>query len=261
MIFRRARKNFIRKIVTTLTVKQVIIRITVIISIVELVIMFSLALIPHTFGTSLEVFIDTVILVIVSTPIIYLWVIKPFVVARDEALVKLESMAYSDQLTGLPNRRFLTKYMEKIIAESVRHEFYSSLLLLDLDNFKPVNDNYGHNAGDAVLVEVANRLSANVREGDLVVRMGGDEFIVVLDRLGNDADLAGQEAFDVAEKLQLCLSQPIKFEGKQFQIGTSFGVRIFGIKKTKVETIVTEADTAMFQAKKYGKGHIVLFEL
>jgi len=247
--------------VTTLTVKQVIIRITVIISFVELVTMIFLALIPRYFGIEVAAIIDVTILVLVSTPIIYLWVIKPFVVARDEALVKLENMAYSDQLTGLPNRRFLTKYMEKIIAESVRHEFYSSLLLLDLDNFKPVNDNYGHDAGDAVLVEVANRLLANVREGDLVVRMGGDEFIVVLGRLGNDADLAGQEAFDVAEKLQLCLSQPIEFKGNQFQIGTSFGVRIFGIEKTQVDTIVTEADTAMFQAKKYGKGHIVLFEI
>jgi len=150
--------------------------------------------------------------------------------------------------------------MEKVIAESVRHKYYGSLLLLDLDNFKPVNDNYGHDSGDVVLIEVAKRLLASVREGDLVVRMGGDEFIIILDRLGSDAALAGKEAVDVAEKLQRLLDEPIEFEGKQLHVGSSFGVRIFGVEKTEAETIVNEADTAMFRAKKHGKGHIVLFE-
>ena len=222
--------------------------------------MISLGAIHDILGVKVAAIIDVTILVLVSTPIIYIWVIKPYVVARDEALSKLEDMAYSDHLTDLPNRRFFKKYMRKIISESVRHEYFGSLLLLDLDNFKPINDNYGHDAGDAVLVEVAKRLLANVREGDLVVRMGGDEFIVMLDRLGNDAELAGKEAIDVAEKLRLFLNEPIEFEGKKLQIGTSFGVRIFGFRKTDVETIVNEADTAMFQAKKHGKGHIVLFE-
>jgi len=246
--------------VTTLTVKQIIIRITLIISLVELVTMGFLATVPQYIGLKMAAIIDVTILVLVSTPIIYIWVIKPFVIARDEALSKLEDMAYSDLLTDLPNRRFFKKYMEKTISESVRHRSYCSLLLLDLDNFKPVNDNYGHDAGDVVLVEVAKRLLASVREEDLVVRMGGDEFIIILDRLGSDVTMAGKEAVDVAEKLQRSLGEPIEFKGKRLHIGSSFGVRIFGIEKTETETIVNEADTAMFRAKKHGKGHIVLFE-
>lgn len=244
----------------TLTVKQIILRITIIVSLVELAIMFFLASIPQTFGMTLEALIDVIVLVIVSTPLIYIWVIKPFVIARDEALQKLENMAYSDQLTDLPNRRFFTNYMKKIISESVRHKYYGALLLLDLDKFKPVNDQYGHDAGDAVLVEVAKRLLSCVRQGDLVVRLGGDEFVILLNQLGNDATLAGKEAVSVAEKLQHLLGEPIEYQDRQLKVGTSFGVCIFGVVQAEVETILKQGDTAMYRAKRNGKTKIVLFE-
>jgi diguanylate cyclase (GGDEF)-like protein len=246
--------------VTTLTVKQIIIRIAIIVSLVELVVMVCLAYIPHTFGVVLQALIDVIVLVIVSTPLIYIWVIKPFVIARDEALLKLENMAYSDQLTDLPNRRYFTNYMKKIISESVRHKYFGALLLLDLDNFKPVNDKYGHDAGDAVLVEVAKRLLSSVRQGDLVVRLGGDEFVILLNRLGNDASLAGKEALSVAEKLQRLLGEPIEYKNRQLKVGASFGACIFGVEQAELETILKQGDTAMYRAKKNGKGKIVLFE-
>lgn len=243
-----------------LTVKQIIIRIIFIISLTELMIMLGLAIIPHSFGIFTEALFDVSILVVVTSPIIYIWIIKPFVIARDKALKQLTSMAYSDQLTELPNRHFLIKYMEKFIAESLRHKFYGALILIDLDNFKPINDTYGHNAGDAVLIEVAKRLLSNIRTEDVVARVGGDEFVILLNRLDSNDNLVGNEAVSIAEKLHNILSQPIDYKGKKLQINSCFGIRLLGIETIGVEAAIREADLAMYRAKQEGKGRIVLFE-
>ncbi|GMR17847.1 MAG: hypothetical protein BMS9Abin33_0241 [Gammaproteobacteria bacterium] len=243
-----------------LTVKQIIIRITIIVSLAELVIMFGLANIPHSFGNIIEALIDVSLLVIVTSPIIYIWVIKPFVIARDEALSQLTNMAYSDQLTELPNRRFLLKYMEKLLAETVRHKYFGALLLIDLDNFKPINDTYGHDAGDVVLVEVAKRLLSSIRTEDVAGRVGGDEFIILLNRLNSNARLAGAEAVNIAKKLQNSLNEPIDYKGEKILVGSSFGIRLLGVETIRVEAAIREADLAMYRAKQEGRGRIVLFE-
>ena len=243
-----------------LTVKQIIIRITIIISLTELVIMLGLANIPHSFGIYTEVFFDVAVLAIVASPIIYIWVIKPFVIARDEALTQLTRMAYSDQLTELPNRHFLIEYTEKFIAESVRHKFYGALILIDLDDFKPINDTHGHNTGDAVLVEVAKRLQSNIRTEDVASRVGGDEFIILLNHITENISSASNEAICLAEKLQNLLSEPINYKNRKLHVGSSFGIRLLGVESIGVDAAIREADIALYSAKKEGKGRIVLFE-
>lgn len=241
-----------------LTIKQVVLRITAIILLVELVIMFTLQSLNHNFGALTEAIIDATVLVLVSSPIIYIWVIKPFVNARNDALKKLESLAYTDHLTSLPNRRFFTTYMNKVISESTRHKYYGAVLLLDLDKFKPVNDTYGHEAGDKLLIEVAERLLANVREGDLVVRMGGDEFVVILSHLNNDREEASNEAAGIAQKLQALLDNDFVYENSYLKIGVSIGVRVMGVEKENIDTILQDADKAMYLAKSDDNTGIVL---
>ena len=100
---------------------------------------------------------------------------------------KIEQMAYFDALTQLPNRRMLHDRLSHVMASSKRNGFYCALMFIDMDNFKPLNDRYGHVAGDLLLIEVATRLTACVREADTVARFGGDEFVVLLDELDIDS--------------------------------------------------------------------------
>jgi len=229
----------------------------IIISLTELVVMLGLAAIPHDLGVFLEAIIDVFLLVAVASPIFYIWIIKPF---RDEVLAQLSNMAYSDQLTGLPNRHFLIRDAEKLISESVRHKYYGALILIDLDDFKPVNDTYGHIAGDAVLTEIAKRLQSNIRAGDVASRVGGDEFIILLNRLNSDAILASKESINLAEKIQNILNEPINYQGQKLHVGSSFGIRLLGGDMMGVETAIREADIAMYKAKQEGKGRIVMFK-
>jgi diguanylate cyclase (GGDEF)-like protein len=242
-----------------LTLKQIVIRNTVIISLTELGVMLILNILPFDFNVFTEALIDVVILVTIASPLIYIWVIKPSVISRDKALRQLKNMAYSDQLTELPNRRFLLEYIEKFIAESVRHQFYGALILIDLDDFKLINDNHGHAAGDAVLIEVARRLKSHLRAEDVASRVGGDEFIILLNRLNGDAKLAGNEAIKLAEKLRKLLSEPINFKNMELYIGSSFGIRLLGVEHIGVDAAIREADCAMYQAKQSGKGCIIMF--
>jgi len=222
-------------------------------------IMFVLAIMTPDLGAVLEAFIDVTALALISTPAIYIWVVKPFVVARDEALLKLETMAFTDQLTDLPNRRYFTNYFKKLISESVRYKYYLGILLIDLDNFKPVNDDFGHDAGDTVLQEIARRLLSSVREGDLVVRMGGDEFIILLNHLGDTSAIASREAVTIAEKLQKVIANPVGYKSHDLKVGSSIGVRIIGRANNDIQQIIKEVDIAMYHAKKGGKGRVFLF--
>ncbi len=99
--------------------------------------------------------LDLILLALLSTPPIYIWVINPFVVARDEALAQINRLAHTDPLTQLPNRRLLLTHLEMIIAGTIRHEVRGAVLLMDLDGFKVINDVHGHDAGDEVLVEIS----------------------------------------------------------------------------------------------------------
>jgi len=240
--------------------KQIIIRITLVISLVELVIMICFSQLPHSLGQNTQTVLDVVLLTLVSSPVIYLWIIKPFVISRDQALEQLTNMAYKDHLTDLPNRRFLVQCIEKFIEKSVKDKFYWALILIDLDNFKPINDIHGHNAGDAVLIELSSRMNSILRANDIAGRVGGDEFIILLNHLSTDITLAKKEAISISRKLKTLLNEHIIFGDKNLLVGSSFGICVLGYKEIGVEAAIREADIAMYRAKKDGKGKIVLFD-
>lgn len=252
------------KTAALLTIRQVVVRIAIIMAVAEFLIMLLLHTFPVEMGAYFEAALDTVLLTMLSTPAIYIWVIKPFVDARDEALAQINHLALTDPLTQLPNRRLISDQLGKIISSSVRHKDHGAALLIDLDGFKLVNDSHGHEAGDALLVAIAERLRSVVRTEDvvgrLVGRLGGDEFAVLIHRLGADESIANDRALVVAKKLINTISKPVNFNGTTLHVGASIGIRLLGFDKSDTETVISEADIAMYQAKNAGKGCAVVFE-
>lgn len=240
------------------TIKNIIIRITAIIAVVEFAIMLGFANFKFDIGVYTEALLDVAILVILSTPMIYIWIIKPYVVARDDALHQISHMAYHDSLTQLANRRLLIEYMEKLISGYVRGKSYGALLFIDLDGFKAINDTNGHDAGDAVLIEVAKRLNYFVRKEDIVSRVGGDEFVVVLSQLDTDEKLADNKAMMIAERILKGLNKEINYKNISLQIGASIGLRLLTPERVSAESALKDADTAMYSAKQAEKSHIAV---
>jgi diguanylate cyclase (GGDEF)-like protein len=243
-----------------LSIKQVLIRIIVIISSVEFAIMIALDLITHKIDAYSTSALDAALLALLSTPAIYLWVIKPFVNARDEALSQINHLAYIDPLTQLANRRLLSEHLQKAVASIVRHKMYGALLLLDLDRFKPINDEYGHDAGDEVLIEIARRMQSITRSEDVVARLGGDEFLIYISHLDADRKKAHDMVSRISKKLIELVNQPIHYHDRDLYVGASIGVRLLGFEGLDPEAAIHEADIAMYRAKDAGRGRAAFFE-
>lgn len=251
-----------------LTAKQVVVRISVIILTTEFFIMLFLGSLSKSLNSYLAAALDVCILAAVASPAIYLWVIRSFVVARDDALAEVGALALTDPLTKMPNRRMLLAHLEKFIQGSVRHRVHGALLLIDLDGFKVINDTEGHDAGDAVLIEVARRIKSITREADIAARLGGDEFVVLIDRLEIDHAASQSQAVLLAERLIQIIGEPIEYSGKSLKVGASIGIRLLGsnpaIPQTAVSSVasgvISDADAAMYGAKRAGKGCAVLFD-
>ena len=242
-----------------LTAKQIMVRIFLIEFALELLIMLVFRLFPHLQGTLLEGFLDAILLVSFSIPLIYFFVIKPFVEARDDAIVEVSHLAHTDSLTRLANRRLVLDYLGMLVASNLKHNDYGAVLLIDLDNFKPINDVHGHSAGDAVLIKVAERLKACVRAEDVVGRMGGDEFVILLRKLGTDEKIARYVAQFVAYKLIKQIMEPVMYKDCTLLVGASVGACLFNTE-TDGHKIVSDADSAMYRAKAAGKGCAVFFD-
>lgn len=172
---------------------------------------------------------------------------------RKQAEEDAEQLAFYDPLTQLPNRRLLLDRIEHSLAESVRSGSYGALLMIDLDNFKPINDNEGHEAGDRVLCEVASRLIKSVRETDTVGRLGGDEFMVVLDFLGDRVEIAKAHAGQIATSILQQLQEPHLINGSQYVATSSIGIALFVSRHESIKQLFKEADAAMYQAKAAGR--------
>ncbi|NOQ17101.1 MAG: diguanylate cyclase [Methyloprofundus sp.] len=162
---------------------------------------------------------------------------------------KNEHLANYDYLTGLPNRLLLMTTLQKHIANKELDTM--AILFLDLDKFKPVNDDYGHQVGDDLLVAVAKRLRACVRDRDLVARLGGDEFIIVLKR----PKVSVQAAEKVAKKIITAISAPFNISGQQISINTSIGIALYPEHANDADSLITLADNAMYRSKDDGAGY------
>lgn len=171
----------------------------------------------------------------------------------------LEYQATHDNLTGLPNRLLLTDRIERAITKTVRHNIFGGLIFIDLDNFKEVNDTLGHDIGDVLLITVAKKLKECVREEDTVSRIGGDEFIVLLDNLGNNSDDARRNINFLAEKIKDALNSITHLQGYKNVSTPSIGITLFHDSSVSVQDIIKQADTAMYSAKKQGKNTIEFF--
>ncbi|MDZ4202780.1 MAG: diguanylate cyclase [Gallionella sp.] len=190
------------------------------------------------------------------------------VTERKQMEDQIRQLAFYDPLTQLPNRRLLNDRMEQEMSLVRRHRRCGVLMVLDLDNFKPLNDTYGHSAGDKLLIEVAQRLGRCVRETDTVSRFGGDEFVVMLTELDTDAAGAKLEAGLVAKKIRDVLAVPYwidleqeEGEGHRIQhtCTASIGVVIFD-QQAQQEEIFRRADMAMYDAKRMGRNRIVIVD-
>lgn len=203
---------------------------------------------------------DVALLAALTTPALYLWVIKPFVEGRDAMLSQMSELASTDPLTRLPNRRVLSKHLEEVLAGSVEHHIPAAILLIDVDGFKRINDVHGHDTGDAVLVETAERIRSITRGEDMASRVGGDEFVLVINRLDPDPARASENAVQTAQKLIEAVKQPMVIEQQSLRIGISIGIRLLGFEALDSRTALGEADAAMYTAKQTRRGSAILFE-
>ncbi|MDL2357900.1 MAG: EAL domain-containing protein, partial [Pseudomonadota bacterium] len=179
--------------------------------------------------------------------------------ARKQAEEHVHQMAFFDLLTGLPNRRLMMDRLQAVLAASGRNQQYGALLFIDLDKFKTINDVRGHQAGDLLLIGVAARIRASVREHDTVARLGGDEFVVLLAEIGTEVEAASQRAAGVAEKIRLALNAPFDLNGHPHHTSPSIGVSLFCGAADAPEVLLRQADMAMYKAKEAGRNTLRFF--
>lgn len=177
-----------------------------------------------------------------------------------ESQAEIDTLAFFDQLTKLPNRTLLQDRLKQAIANGSRSGSYSALLLIDLDNFKTLNDTLGHDVGDMLLKQSAERLSNCVREGDTVARSGGDEFIVLLSGLSNDQTEAATASEIVAEKILASLNEIYLLGDVNHRSTASIGVTLFRGARTSADDLMKQADLAMYQSKEAGRNGLSFFD-
>ncbi len=168
---------------------------------------------------------------------------------RKQAEEKIHHLAFFDSLTSLPNRRLLMNRLQAALAASARSDLYGAVLFIDLDKFKAINDVLGHGVGDQMLVQVAQRIVACVRETDTVARLGGDEFVVLLPELETGVEGASQSTALVAEKIRLALSAPFQLKGSLHHSSPSIGVSLFVGSTESAELLLRQADMAMYRPR------------
>ncbi len=167
---------------------------------------------------------------------------------------QLYNLAFYDQLTGLGNRIQFNDRLQAAITSTLRHNDQGAVLFIDLDGFKAVNDNYGHDAGDILLKAVAGRLKQVTREGDTVARLSGDEFSVILTGIQSQQAISG-----IVEKLLTLIKSPVIYNGNNLSVSASIGVAFYPYDSKNVETLINMADSAMYRAKRKGKNSYQLF--
>lgn len=174
---------------------------------------------------------------------------------RAAAREQLEQLAYHDPLTGIANRAAFEERLDQAIADVRRYNDLLILAYVDLDRFKPVNDVYGHAAGDEALIEVARRLANDTRGGDMVARLGGDEFVVLLQRV-ESIDQIGS----IADRMIRAIRQPIDLDDSTVEIDAAIGFAVFDPARDDARSLVVKADVAMYQSKRCGDCSWLMYE-
>ncbi len=174
---------------------------------------------------------------------------------------KVTYLAYHDSLTGLANRSLFRNYLERAITASARHQEYAAVLFIDLDNFKSVNDSLGHSVGDNLLIEIARHLESDIRHEDIIARFGGDEFVLLLNRLDKNKSNAYEQVSTIIEKIGKTINQPIMAAGHEIKMSASIGATLFSQNSIDSESLLKQADIAMYRAKSDGKNAFRFFEL
>jgi diguanylate cyclase (GGDEF)-like protein len=192
-------------------------------------------------------------------------VVSHDVTERKRLQEQVHQMAFLDPLTRLPNRRLFSDRLSQAMAASSRSACYGALMFLDLDHFKPLNDAYGHDVGDLLLIQVADRLKSCVREMDTVARFGGDEFVVMLGQLDLDEAESISQVETIAEKLRAALAEPYILNiahirnadtSVEYRCTASIGVALFNDQEATQSGILRRADMAMYQAKHAGGNQV-----
>ncbi len=172
---------------------------------------------------------------------------------------QIRSIAFYDPLTALPNRRLLLERLQRAMTLARRNNQHGALLFVDVDNFKKINDEHGHHAGDLLLQQIAARLGRVVRETDTVARLGGDEFVIVLEHLNADTTLACTEARQIAAKALVSMAQPYDLDGLIYPSSGSIGITLFNAEEVDLDVLMRQADEAMYRAKRAGKNTVHLY--
>ncbi|MDD2740378.1 MAG: bifunctional diguanylate cyclase/phosphodiesterase, partial [Methylomonas lenta] len=179
---------------------------------------------------------------------------------KQQATIRADFLALHDTLTGLPNRGLLLDRIQQAMTMGVRDGHYGALLTLNVDHFKQLNDIYGYEACDQILIETARRLPFCVREGDTVARFGGDEFMLLIWPLPTSQSEAGLQAEQIAQKVQQSLNLPYQLNGNSFLASFSIGISLFHAQLDTIESLLKNAETSVHQAKKAGRNTIRFFD-
>jgi diguanylate cyclase (GGDEF)-like protein/PAS domain S-box-containing protein len=174
-----------------------------------------------------------------------------------EAQERAMHRAKYDFLTQIPNRESMMTKLKEEFARANRHHFYNAFLFVDVDNFKGINDKYGHLIGDETLKEVAKRMQSSIRVEDYLARMSGDEFCIILVDLSHSKKKARRRASIITKGIIQNLSLPYSIDGKMIKISASIGIKLFPEKKSSIQEVINDADFAMYEAKKRGKNRFI----
>jgi diguanylate cyclase (GGDEF)-like protein len=216
---------------------------------------------PSASGSMESAFLLTFVISEVARLILFMALISGRL--QDERKIvdqEINLLAFYDPLTNLPNRRLLLDRLKQVVASSARSRKYGALLCIDLDNFKDLNDNLGHQTGDLLLQQVAQRLTESIREGDTVARLGGDEFLVILKDLSEDPYEAAAQAEAVGKKILDALTLTYRLEDYEYHSTSSIGVTLFANHQGSYDELLKRADLAMYEAKASGRNAVRFFD-
>jgi len=175
------------------------------------------------------------------------------IIERKKIEEQLHRLSHTDELTGIANRRHFMNYLDELIIESTQHNREFAVLFIDLDHFKVINDSYGHEYGDKILIDATQRMQIALRETDLVARLGGDEFVIALEMISST-----DKTIAIAKELIQSLSMPYEIKSKTLTIGASIGVSLYPNHGNCTEALLKHADLALYQAKD-NRGEAILY--